>query len=178
MNIMVLGCSGGGKSITAFKLAEMFDLRVIHFDLLLWKPGWVRRDDEEINQMAEVAFRADGWVSDGNHSKAQFDERVKRADMLVWVDMPRWRCIMNISTRVWKYRGKSRPSMTEGCPERLNLEFFLWVWNFNKNRGQKIEKLFEKMQSEKRLYRLKNYTELNEFLNNMQKEAGFQGAKN
>ena len=174
MNIMVLGCSGGGKSTTATKLGEVFGLRVIHLDLILWKSGWVRRDDDEIALLAHEAFAEGGWVSDGNHSNAKFDERVKRADMLVWVDMPRWRCLVNIVKRVWKYRGKSRPSMTEGCPERLNWEFILWVWNFNKNRGKKIAALFEQQKLNKRLYRLRNYHELNKFLADVKKGNGFQ----
>lgn len=127
MNIMVLGCSGGGKSTTAAKLAEIFDLRVLHLDLYLWKSGWVQRDSEEIRALILPEIKLAGWVTDGNHSNGCYAERLEAADMLVWVDMPRWRCMLNILIRVWKYRGKTRPSMTEGCPERLDLEFTVYV---------------------------------------------------
>lgn len=177
MNIMVLGCSGGGKSTTAAKLAEIFDLRVLHLDLYLWKSGWMQRDADEMKSLVLPEIMKDGWVTDGNHSNGCYAERLKRADMLVWVDMPRWRCMLNIFVRVWKYRGKSRPSMTEGCPERLNWEFLVYVWNFKRIKGRKLEILFEQVKDEKRLYRLVNYAELNVFLINMQKEADFQHAK-
>lgn len=174
MNIMVLGCSGGGKSTTAAKLAEIFDLKPIHLDLFLWKSGWVQRGQDEMAILLKQEFANDGWVSDGNHRAWGYDERVARADMLVWVDMPRWRCMFNIFYRVWKYRGKSRPSMTEGCPDRLNWEFTVYVWNFKYNRGRKLAELFKRLNGQKRLYQLRTYKELNEFLKNMQKESDLQ----
>lgn len=174
MNIMVLGCSGGGKSTTAAKLAEIFDLRAIHLDLYLWKAGWVQRDTEDIQALLLPEIEKDGWVTDGNHSNGCYAERLEKTDMLVWVDMPRWRCMLNIFLRVWKYRGKTRPSMTEGCPERFDWEFAVYVWNFKHNKGKRLAELFEQVKHEKRLYRLKNYDELNQFLSEMTRESDFQ----
>ncbi|HLI66362.1 MAG TPA: hypothetical protein VKU90_08355 [Caulobacteraceae bacterium] len=35
---------------------------------------------------------ADAWISDGNFAAATFDIRLPRADLIVWLDRPRWLC--------------------------------------------------------------------------------------
>ena len=35
--------------------------------------------------------------------------------------------------RVVLNRGKVRPDMAEGCPERFDWDFVKFIWNFNKN---------------------------------------------
>jgi hypothetical protein len=34
-----------------------------------------------------------------------------------------------------KSRGRVRPDMGEGCPERFDWEFIKYTWNFKKNQG-------------------------------------------
>jgi adenylate kinase family enzyme len=39
--ILVIGCSGAGKSVFALALGARTGLPVVHIDQLFWLPGWV-----------------------------------------------------------------------------------------------------------------------------------------
>ena len=46
--ILVVGCSGGGKSTLSLKIAKRFGLPYISLDRdVFWLPGWVARDRAE-----------------------------------------------------------------------------------------------------------------------------------
>ncbi len=171
-NIMVLGCSGGGKSTLTANLAEITRLRAVHLDHYLWLPNWVQRSRKEMQSLVDKEILEDGWITDGNHSASNYNLRVKRANMLIWVDISRWRCLLNIFMRVWKYRGRTRPSMTAGCLERLDMEFLLYVWNFKKTRGTALERLFEVEKQTKHCIRLKTYADINAFEKKMKQDYG------
>lgn len=34
--------------------------------------------------------------------------------------------------------------MAEGCPEKFDLEFMKWIWNFNKNHRDKLYRILNK----------------------------------
>ena len=38
----------------------------------------------------------------------------------------------------------SRPDITEGCNEKLDIEFFKYIWNFNKTQDKPVEELLKK----------------------------------
>jgi hypothetical protein len=45
---------------------------------------------------------ADGWVSDGNFAAVTFDIRLPRADLIIWIDRPRFVCVWRSVRRVFK----------------------------------------------------------------------------
>ena len=168
---MVLGCSGGGKSTLAAKLAAILKLRPGHIDLIYWLPNWVERDKKTGTEMILAEIKADGWVFDGN-SRTSYEARVAKSDMIVWVDIARWRCIYNVCYRVLKYRGKTRPDMADGCAEKVDFEFLHYIWTFKYQRGKAIAALLEKYKHEKQTIRLTNYAEINAFVEKMKQNYG------
>src|SRR5262245_4640656 len=64
--ILVMGCSGGGKSTLSQKLARHFGLTYISIDRdVLWLPGWVQREREEQRRIISVRVLEDRWIMDG-----------------------------------------------------------------------------------------------------------------
>jgi adenylate kinase family enzyme len=61
------------------------------------------------------------------------DIRLAKCDTIIWLDYSRWACLWGMLQRALRNRGKTRPDMAEGCPERLNWEFVKYIWNFNRN---------------------------------------------
>jgi adenylate kinase family enzyme len=130
--ILVIGSPGAGKSTLAHQIAARTGLPLYHLDQMHWLPGWVERDrDEGREELVEVLAQK-SWIIDGNYGSTM-PLRIQRADTVVWLDYPTYLCLWRALKRWWQYRGKARPDMTEGCPERLNLEFFLYVLMFRAN---------------------------------------------
>ena len=130
--ILVIGSPGAGKSTLAHALAGQTGLPLHHLDRMHWLPGWVERDrDEGRAELAEV-LAEERWIIDGNYGSL-LPMRLERADTAIWLDYPTRLCLWQVLKRWWQYRGRSRPDMTEGCPERLNLEFLIYVLAFRSN---------------------------------------------
>lgn len=129
--ILVIGSPGAGKSTLAHALATRTGLPLYHMDKIHWLPGWVERDRAEGLAEVRQVLAQDRWIIDGNYGSS-LPIRIERADTVIWLDYPTWRCLGRALKRWWTYRGQARPDMTEGCPERLDLEFFHYILMFRR----------------------------------------------
>lgn len=138
--ILIIGCGGAGKSTLARKLGEILGLPVVHLDKLFWKPGWVESAKEEIDEKILREMEKPRWIMDGNYNRT-LSQRIKHCDTVIYLDFSRLACLMGVVKRVVTTYGKSRPDMGEGCPERFDLEFLKWVWDFNRNKREEYYRL-------------------------------------
>lgn len=128
--IMVIGCSGGGKSTLAQKLARRFDLTYLSIDRdIRWLPGWEERSKEEQRQRIVERIAGERWIMDGTNTST-FDIRLPRTDIVIWVRMPRLLCVWGVMTRWLKHLGRTRPEMAPGCIEKVDWEFLEFIWTF------------------------------------------------
>lgn len=123
---LVLGHSGAGKSTLALELGRVLSLPVVHLDQLSWLPGWREQEREVFCAAVAQAAAGDTWIIDGNYS-ATLGVRLPRAQAVIWLDYSLARCLWGIGRRVWRWRGRVRPDMNPGCPERLDWEFLWWA---------------------------------------------------
>ena len=130
--ILIIGCSGSGKSTLARALKEKLGLPVVHLDQLWWKPGRKNVTVEEFDSRLAMALNMDRWIIDGNYSRTM-EARLAKCDTIIYLDFSRWACLWGMCQRLLSSRGKTRPDMSDGCPERFSWEFVRWIWNFNKN---------------------------------------------
>jgi adenylate kinase family enzyme len=90
------------------------------------------------------ATRQPHWVMDGNYTnRASGELRRELADTIIWFDLPRWICMIGILNRIRRSYGQERPEMAEGCPEKIDFEFFHYVWTYRKRQRPKLLKYFE-----------------------------------
>ena len=129
--VLVIGSPGAGKSTLSHTLARGTGLPLHHLDRMFWLPGWIERDRDEGRAELARVLAQDRWIIDGNYGST-LHMRIGRADTVVWLDYPTALCLGRALRRWWKYRGTSRPDMTEGCPERLDGEFLLYILNFRR----------------------------------------------
>ena len=139
--VLVLGSSGAGKTTFAVRLAEVLDLPVIHLDSEYWRPGWEHTPAEEWPAQVDHLIAREQWVMDGNYG-GTLERRLARAQAVVFLDVARLTCVRRVILRSWRYRGRPGPGLPEGCPERLEWQFLMWVWNFERrSRGRVISLL-------------------------------------
>ena len=130
--ILIIGCSGSGKSRLARKLGQKLGLPVIHLDQLWWTENWQNVTVEEFDSRLAMALNMDRWIIDGNYSRTM-GVRLSQCDTVIYLDFSRWACLLGMCQRLLSSRGKTRPDMSAGCPERFSWEFVKWIWDFNKN---------------------------------------------
>ncbi|HEX7760570.1 MAG TPA: hypothetical protein VF459_13770 [Caulobacteraceae bacterium] len=136
--IAIIGCSGGGKSSLARRLGARLGLPLVHLDVLFWLPGWKESDDARFRARLAEALAGGRWISDGNFSR-QGDLHFAGAELIVWVDQPRALCLRRALTRAIRERGHNRADMAEGCDEKIDLAFLVYIWNWNRLTRPRIE---------------------------------------
>ncbi|AVA21494.1 ATP-binding domain-containing protein [Rhizobium sp. NXC24] len=136
--ILVIGCSGGGKSTLAQKIVVCLDLPYVSMDReFFWLPGWMKRDKAEERNLIAGKVAEDRWLIDGT-GPSSFDLRLPRTELVLWVRMPRWLCMWGALSRALRWLGRSRPDMAPGCPERIDWEFLRYIWDWERKFAPKV----------------------------------------
>ncbi|NCB64134.1 MAG: hypothetical protein EOM52_11125 [Clostridia bacterium] len=159
--ILIVGCSGAGKSTLALTLAQRLELPVVHLDRLWWRPGWENCTQEEFDAQLGRELERDCWIIDGNYDRT-LPIRLARCDTVIWLDYPRRTCLLGAAGRVLSQMGRSRPDMAEGCPERIDWEFFPFIWGFKREQGVRLASLLNSCG--KTVYRFRRRRECAQFL--------------
>ena len=111
--VVVTGMAGAGKSTLSRKLSANTGLPLIHLDLHIWQPDWVRLPRDELLEKQHILLADPRWIVDSND--VDDDLLAERADTLVVLATPWWLC----SWRAFR-RGLRRPpgsQLPEGCEE-------------------------------------------------------------
>lgn len=127
--ILVLGSSGAGKSTFARELGERLGIETIHLDSHYWQPNWTGTPPEEWEQKVKELAQRPSWVMDGNY-RSSLPQRLQTADTVIFLDRGRVRCLLRCVGRLLRYRGRNRPELPPGCNEKIDWEFFQWIWNY------------------------------------------------
>jgi adenylate kinase family enzyme len=85
--VLIAGISGSGKTTLAQALEQRLGLPRYELDALHHGPGWVKRPEFEADVGAFAA--GERWVTEAQYPNVLGDLLWKRADTLVWLDLPR-----------------------------------------------------------------------------------------
>lgn len=159
---LVVGSGGAGKSTLARALGERLGLPVIHLDREFWRPGWVETPEAEWRARVQTLVQGDAWVMDGNYG-GTVELRLPRAQAVVFLDLPAWRCLARVVRRRLTSLFRPRPDLPEGVKDRLDLDFLHWVVTF-RWRGRR--RLLRKLESDPGVpvYRLRRPSDVRAFL--------------
>jgi adenylate kinase family enzyme len=136
--VLVVGSGGAGKSTLARELARQAGLPVVHLDRHFWRPGWVATPVDEWRAIVAGLVTKPAWVMDGNYG-GTLDLRIPAAELIVFLDLPRRITISRVLRRWARWRGRNRPDAAPGCPDRIDVAFLRWLWNYP--RGGRIRLL-------------------------------------
>jgi adenylate kinase family enzyme len=166
--IVIVGPGGAGKSTLAREMGARLGLPVIHLDAEHWRAGWVEPPKAEWEAHVRALTAGDAWVMDGNYG-GTMELRFAAADTIVFLDFPRLLCIWRVGRRLLRYRGRSRPDMTAGCPERLSLEFVRWIWEYPRMRRPGVLSRMSRSGAHTRHVILRSPREVREFVGSLRR---------
>ena len=138
--IIVIGCSGAGKTTFSKKLAKTVNLPLYNLDTLYWKLDATHITREELIQKQQEIFKKDEWIIDGNFRNT-LELRIAQAELIYYFDIPRKICIDGVTTR------KNRDELP--CDLPVNDELINFINNFETDVKPMIEKLFRKYPDKK-----------------------------
>ncbi len=128
MKILVTGNAGSGKTTLAATIGSTLDLPVFSLDSIVWREGWVQTPANERTEKENELAKGSSWVIEGVSSNIQ-----GKADLIVFLDFPRIKCLGRCLKRNSFYLFKSRPELPNNCPEIKVLPKLLKIiWNFPK----------------------------------------------
>jgi adenylate kinase family enzyme len=173
--IVVYGNSGSGKTTLARLLSKKFNLPLYHLDQYHWKPNWERVSDAEFFAKHKQLCNEPAWIMEGIYTRI-LPERIAHADMVIFLDMPRYLCMWRVLKRSVLNHGKQLPGDPEGCTQNVFrskfLEFITWVWNFNKrNRAAVLEMLQSPEFKNKQIYILRSPQEMDAFIEQLERDG-------
>lgn len=108
---------------------------------------------------------------EGGHS-ITWPTRVARADMIIALDIPLHVRAWRVFWRTIKHYGKTRADLPQGCPERFNWEFTIWIWNTRNSARKNILNTLKRAPEDKEKHILRSPTDVDDFIADMKKAAG------
>jgi adenylate kinase family enzyme len=164
--IMIVGQPGSGKSTLARELGRLTGLPVVHIDHIHWMPGWVERPRAEKTRLCHEVEAGERWIFEGGHSET-WGNRLARAEMLIWLDVPLALRFWRVLRRTIRWRGRNRPDLPEGCAERFDrgtLEFWRYIWRTRRSARDRIARLAASVPPGKAVAHLRSRARVRRFL--------------
>jgi adenylate kinase family enzyme len=146
--IAIIGSNGAGKTTLAKELSCILKIKVYHLDRLLWQPGWKRKDRETRIDILQKLSSEKQWIIEGSYLRSS-GPRLQVADTIIFLDIPFFKCFLQVLKRHRKYSGLSRRDIPERCTEKLTLLRLFKVLAFPLGERRKLMKILHQFPSEK-----------------------------
>ena len=136
--IIILGCSGSGKSRFARSLHRRTGLPLFHLDKVWWKADRTHITREEFDSRLQAIMQGEKWILDGDYSRT-YEPRFLSCDTVVFLDYSEEDCMRGITERLGKPR-----SDIPWVEDRLDPELVALVARYRKENRSKAYALMEK----------------------------------
>ena len=161
--LAIIGSPGSGKSTLAKRLGDKLNLPLIHLDKLFWHGKWNTTAEDIWREKVKEVCEQEKWIIDGDYFNTM-EIRLAAADTIIFLNVPRYKCLYRLIKRMIVSCGKARSDMGSGCIEKPSwsfLKFLKFVWDYHKLKKPIILGLL-KSYKDKRVYILKDSNEINE----------------
>ncbi|MDZ7785570.1 MAG: AAA family ATPase [Candidatus Saccharibacteria bacterium] len=175
--VAIIGAPGSGKSTFARELAEKTGLPLIHLDFYYHQTDKNYYENKEawFARVKKIIAR-DEWIMDGNYSTT-IPERLARADIIIYFDLPRWLTMYRVLKRRVEFGGqKKRQDMPDDWREKLDWAFLKHVWN-HKKRSTTVQKIEKSMNDKNKSQKIMHFTssrQAQNYLKQLQRADNFR----
>lgn len=136
--IVILGMPGSGKSTPCMKIGKALQIPTYHLDRYAWEEGELVPAEVLQRHVTEIV-NTDAWVMDSTYERT-LDERLARADLLVWLSDSRWRCILRVIRRY--VLSKIRPQAGDN-PDIISWEFIRYIWQYERDKTESLLRIYQ-----------------------------------
>lgn len=158
--ILITGNAGSGKTKLAQHVASQLNSPVHSLDSIVWQSGWVQTPREEKEKKISELTSQDCWVIDGVSYSAQ-----DKADVVVFLDVPRHLSFWRVFKRNGRYLFHTRPGLPPNCPEwRIIPTLFKIIWNFPKKIRPVILNRMNTEKNQQRCFHLRSNRDISNFI--------------
>jgi len=142
--VLVAGTSGAGKTTLAARLGRLWDLPHVEIDALFHGPDWTPRPEftDDVRRFADQ----DRWVTEWQYPSARA-LLAERADLLVWLDLPRRTVLRQVVRRTLRRR-LGRQRLWNGNIEPPLRTFLTdpdhivrWAWRTHRSNAERVHAL-------------------------------------
>ncbi|MEU6866776.1 topology modulation protein [Streptomyces sp. NPDC046876] len=151
MRIALIGWGGSGKTYLSKQLADHFRAPVTHLDAVYYDDEWNALDEDEFAATQEELVAAPCWVIEGNYA-GTLPIRLRRAEAVVFLDLPAWVCLWGIAQRRMRYGGGQ--NNTTGVYDRINWSFIRYVWGYRRTMAPRVRELIREHAGSAAVYRV------------------------
>ena len=159
--IIVIGCSGSGKTIFAEKLRDKIGIELFYLDAIWHRPDRTHISREEYDARLSEILALDSWIIDGNYSRT-IETRMAACDTVFLFDLPVEVCLEGAISRLGKAR-YDMPWIDTELDPKLKRD----IEEFPSKNLPAIYALLDKY-SDKNITIFKSREEADEFLANIQ----------
>lgn len=164
MKIALIGNPGSGKSTLGLKLHNLLGISLYHLDQYYWKPGWQRPDPTEFAEIHKQLCDKPEWIIEGCAIRL-LEYRAKQADVIIFLDMPRYLCFYRTFKRAFTCFGREYFASAKECRERFpQWQLLKYMWYFNRDKKPEIERIIQKYKDEKKNFVIRNKDELDKLI--------------
>ena len=135
--VLVIGCSGAGKSTFARRLRDITGLPLYYLDRLWHRPDRTHITREEFDRVLAEWLARPAWILDGDYSRT-LPQRLEACDTVFFLDFPLEVCLAGVENR----RGVQRPDMP-WVEEELDAEFLQYILDFGQAQLPAIRAMLE-----------------------------------
>lgn len=101
--IIVIGCSGSGKTTFAEKLRDKIEIELFYLDAIWHRPDRTHISREEYDARLSEILALDSWIIDGNYSRT-IETRMAACDTVLFFNLPVEVCLEGAISRLGKAR--------------------------------------------------------------------------
>jgi len=142
--VLVAGTSGSGKTTVAARVAVALGVPHIEIDALFHGPGWTPRPSFEAD--VHLFAAGPGWVTEWQYGSVR-DHLADRADLLVWLDLPRSLVMRQVVRRTVSRRlrrevlwnGNAEPPLRTILTDREHI--VRWAWTTHRVNAERVTEL-------------------------------------